>query len=202
MGLKDLKRNFLLDTAIELFFMSSIEKVTIRDIAQKANVGEATLYRYFGNKTNIVFAAVRKLQSIVASNYFKVEKGNSGYDKLSIFYHSYLDIFNERVEFYRFIREFDLFVITQDDTNLSEYENEINQYKNFYLESYKLGLKDGTIKEIEDIELFYFTSTHSLIELCKKLSSTKSVLPQDERIEKSKEIECLINAFLKLLTNS
>ena len=202
MGLKDLKRNFIIDTATSLFLDQSIESITIRDIAQEAELGEATIYRYFGNKVSIVAESVMKLQGIVSQNYFKLEEGKTGLEKLSIFYHSYLDVFNEKVEFYRFIREFDLFMLKEDNRLLSQYENEIDKYKNAYIEAYELGLKDGSIKEIENIEIFYFASTHALLELCKKLSYGKSVLPQDERISKSDEIKCLINSFLKVLTNS
>ena len=48
MSLKDAKVNFLVDMATDLFMSRSIQEVTIRDIAISAQVGEATIYRYFG----------------------------------------------------------------------------------------------------------------------------------------------------------
>ena len=73
MSLKDLKLNFIVDVATDLFITQGIEKVTIKDIAVKAGVGEATIYRYFGKKQAIVAQSVLKLQNIVATSYFKLD---------------------------------------------------------------------------------------------------------------------------------
>lgn len=202
MGLKDLKKNFLVESATTLFLSEGIEKVTIKDIATHAGVGEMTIYRYFGKKQAIVTEAVIKLQGIVSKNYFKLVEGKTGFDKLSIFYNSYLQVFIDRPNYFQFIREFDLCMSKEESSSLQRYEDELNIFKHSYIEAYELGLKDGSVKEVEDIELFYFTTTHALIELCKKLAISRGVLPQDERIEKVKEIGCLISTFLKVFKNS
>ena len=54
MGIRDVKLEFILNTATELFMTRSIGDVTIKDIADAAGVGEATVYRYFKTKNNIV----------------------------------------------------------------------------------------------------------------------------------------------------
>ena len=202
MTLKDVKRNFLIDTATNLFLEHGIEDITIEDIAKAANVGEMTIYRYFGKKQAIVFEAVLNLQSSVGKDYFKMDLATSGYDKLRIFYNSYLDVFNAHPNYFRFIREFDVIMIKDEKKNLQQYEDGLAVFKKAFFDAYELGLKDGTIKAVDDLELFYFTTTHALIELCKKLSYENSVLPQDERINKGKEINCLINTFLSVITNS
>ena len=43
MKFKDAKKNFLIETAIKLFLSESIDKVTIKDIASEAGVGEMTI---------------------------------------------------------------------------------------------------------------------------------------------------------------
>ena len=55
-------------------------------------------------------------------------------------------------------------------------------------------------QEQTHIEMFYFATTHSLLELAKKLAFKKAVLNQDKVIEKKKEIECLIDIILKTLS--
>ncbi len=47
MSLKDLKIKFVVDVATNLFLQDSINTVTIKDIAVAADIGEATIYRYF-----------------------------------------------------------------------------------------------------------------------------------------------------------
>ena len=82
---------------------------------------------------------------------------------------------------------------------LDSYEQAINQYKKVFMSAYEEGLKDGSVKEQDDINLFYFSTTHALIELCKKLSA-KAVLNQDLEIEKTSEIKYMVKLVLSLLS--
>ena len=94
MSLKDVKQNFLVDIATDLFITRSIQEVTIKDIAISAQVGEATIYRYFGKKQTLVVKAAMKLQEEVNAESFKLEEGKNGFEKIKIFYLSYLQIFD------------------------------------------------------------------------------------------------------------
>ena len=200
MSLKDAKINFLVEIATDLFMCRSVQDVTIHDIAVSAQVGEATIYRYFGNKQNLVIQTAMKIQSTVSAYFFKLKEGKNGFDKLTIFYQSYLNIYNEHPNFYKFLEEFDSF-IDADSTNTNSYEAVIDQYKAAYMEAYKLGLKDGSIKKQKDIDTFYFSTTHAILELCKKLAFKKAVLKQDKGEGKEKEIQCLIDIIMLSLNN-
>ena len=201
MGLKEAKINFLVDIATDLFMCRSINEVTIRDIAISAQVGEATIYRTFGTKQNIVVQAAMKLQDIVNQEFFKLEEGKNGFEKLKIFYQSYHDIFIKHPNFYKFLEEFDGFVSVENNDNVNPYEKAINAYNGYFMKAYELGLKDGSIKKQKDIKAFYYSTTHALLELCKKLSFKRAVLNQDTHIEKDSEIQCLIDIILGSLNN-
>ena len=201
MSLKETKINFIVDIATDLFMCRSVNEVTIRDIAISAQVGEATIYRYFGNKQNLVMQAAMKLQNIVSEGFFRLEKGKNGYEKLALFYESYYDIYKKHPNFYKFLNEFDAYIAVEQSEDMNPYESAIDQYKNFYMEAYQLGLKDGSVKKQKDIEMFYFSTTHALLELCKKLAYKKAVLNQDTKIEKDSEIKCLIDIILESINN-
>ena len=198
MSLKDAKVNFLVDMATDLFMSRSIQEVTIRDIAISAQVGEATIYRYFGKKQELVVQAAMKLQGIVSKDYFRLDEKSNGFQKLEAFYLSYLNIFDNHRDFYKFLSEFDSYMSVENKDVLNPYENAIDQYKSAFMNAYKQGLKDGSVKEQKDIELFYFSTTHSILELCKKLA-LKAVLNQDLAIEKLGEVKCLISIVLDTL---
>ena len=200
MGFKDLKANYIIDTATKLFLERSISEVTIKDIADEAGVGEATIYRYFQKKQNIVLASVLKLKQKVNEGYFDLSKGKTGFEKIEIFYKSYLNIFVDSPEYFRFINDFDAYVTAERDVSLGEYEKEVDSYKDEYLKAYELGLKDGSIKKNDDIETFYFSTTHALLELCKKLAVTQALLEQDKNSKKAAEIACLIKIMLVSLS--
>ena len=201
MSFKDVKINFLVDTATDLFIVRSIQEVTIKDIAVSAQVGEATIYRYFGKKQTLVVHSAMKLSQIVSDNYFKLDEGKNGFEKIKIFYMSYMHIFNEHPEFFKFINEFDSFMGGDDSNAINPYESVVGQYEKTFMNAYEEGLKDGSIKKQEDIKMFYFSTTHALLELCKKLSIRKAVLTQDNVIEKKKQVECLIDIVLSSLNN-
>ena len=198
MSLKDAKVNFVVNIATDLFMGRSIQDVTIRDIALSAQIGEATIYRYFGKKQTLVLQAAMRIGQIINTEYFQLDDKKSGYEKLEAFYRSYLDIFENNINFYKFIREFDLFMSGEDTNSLNAYEAAIDLFKIEYMKAYQLGLDDGSVKAQDDIEMFYFTTTHSLLELCKKLSM-KEILNQDKTISKNSEIKCLINLILKAI---
>ena len=198
MGLKDAKVNFLVDIATDLFMCRSIQDVTIKDIAISAQVGEATIYRYFGKKQGLVVQAAMKILGVVQNDYFKLEKEMNGYQKLEAFYLSYLNIFQNHPDFYKFLGEFDSYMSGENSNLLDSYEQVIEQYNKVFMDTYEEGLKDGSVKEQKDVNLFYFSTTHALIELCKKLS-LKAVLNQDLEIEKTSEIKYMVELILSLL---
>ena len=198
MSLKDAKVNFLVDMATDLFMSRSIQEVTIRDIAVSAQVGEATIYRYFGKKQELVVQAAMKLQGIVSKDYFRLDEKANGYQKLEAFYLSYLKIFDQHRDFYKFLSEFDSYMSVENKDVLNPYENAIDQYKSAFMKAYNEGLKDGSLREQANIDLFYFSTTHSILELCKKLA-LKAVLNQDLVIEKLGEVRCLIDIVLSVL---
>ena len=201
MKFQDIKLNFIVDVATELFLQNSISIITIKDIAQKAGVGEATIYRYFSRKQNIVLKSVLKLESIVLNNYFNLSNEKNGFDKITSFYYNYLEIFNMHPDFYKFIAEFDAYMLSEEPIELGEYEDEINKFKDIFINAYNLGITDGSIKKHDNIDLFYFSTTHALLELCKKLAIQKDILNQDKTIEKSSQIKELIDIFLLSLKN-
>jgi len=47
------KRDQLLETAKELFFMHGVRRVTVEEICRKADISKMTYYKYFGNKWDI-----------------------------------------------------------------------------------------------------------------------------------------------------
>ncbi|TFE01655.1 TetR/AcrR family transcriptional regulator [Jeotgalibacillus salarius] len=51
---RELKKHHILQAAMELFSESGIQKVSIADIAKKAQVSQVTIYNYFESKHNLI----------------------------------------------------------------------------------------------------------------------------------------------------
>lgn len=200
MTIKDAKTNFILDEALDLFLERSISEVTVHDIAVRANVGEATIYRYFSTKLNLVCAAATKLEKQIFETYFNLNRAENGWGKLELFYKTYLKIFTLHREFFKFINEFDAFMLSEGKTDNNEYASGLDMFKQLCSEAYAQGLSDGSITAVSDWNVFYYSTTHALLELCKKLSSA-DIVRQDLSANKEEEIATLTDIILFKLKN-
>ena len=194
----DLTKKVITETALNMFIANSISKVRLYDIAAKADVGEATIYRHFGNKQNVVIAAAIELSNRISVEYLSRDESLTGLESIKNFYNVFLTIFKNYNYYFSFLNELDTYLLEEDYNGRDTYQNNLNLYKDLFYKDYEKGLVDNTIKKIDDVEAFYFATTHSLTALCKKLS-TKKILEQDDYVDKEKEIETLIYLFLDYL---
>ncbi len=191
--MRELQDEFIAKEALKLFLKSSIAGVTMAMIAKEVGVGEATLYRHFTTKQNIVLRSVLILANSVLEE-FKEIKEETGYKELEAFFNIYYDTFKNNKEFFSFINEFDAFIL-QEGFEAKGYDENILSFKDSFIKSYNKGLDDNTVNKIDDIDTFYFATTQSLLNLCKKLAQ-KAIVKSDESISKENEIRALIDIIL------
>lgn len=188
------QESFIAEEAAKLFFATSINEVTFKSLAAHLGIGEATLYRRYGTKVNLVLSVASYLQGQVFDQFFPKDTNLSGYQIVEHFYYSFLNIFRNTPAYYKFINEFDaLMVNTTEEMHL--YEEGISSFKASFDEAYKKGVEDDSIQVIDNIDDFYFATTHALMGLCKKLAY-QNVISQDFKIDKVGEIKVLIETIL------
>ena len=200
MGIKDIRRSFILERAIRIFCDNSIAEVKIKDVAAYCNIGEATFYRYFPKKTALIVACAVKLQEKVA-DYFASDAEGNGFDKLSRFYYRFYEIFSDHRDYYRFLSEFDSYCIREAVSDLESYSDGLDVFKARFEAAYKEGVEDGSVKKVWDLDLFYYSTTHALLSLCKKLASEAYIVRQDDLTDKRQEIRTMIDVILQYLKN-
>ena len=198
MTLKDAKNNFIIDQALALFLERPINEVTVHDIAARSGVGEATVYRYFSTKQNLVCAVAVKLERQIFETYFDLSQAADGWGKLALFYRSYLKIFSTHRELFKFINEFDAYMLSEGKTDSNEYALGLDNFKALCSDVYEQGVADGSIEPVSDWDTFYYATTHALMELCKKLSSA-DIVRQDLSANKEEEISTLTEIILHTL---
>lgn len=57
---KERKKQNILNASLSLFSEYGVQKVSIQEIAQKAQVSQVTIYNYFGGKDELLFETVKK----------------------------------------------------------------------------------------------------------------------------------------------
>ncbi len=193
-----LKRDYILKESEELFLSKGIETVLIKDVALKAGIGEATIYRYFKKKSNLVIEVALDMQKKILSQYFKFDD-TTGFELIKGYYMSFLSIFVSHQPYFNFLKELDIYILKNEIDDLKEYEEGITNFGLIYRTMVEKGLKDGTIKQDLDYETFYYSSTHALLGLCEKLSLNKAIIKQDKGQKKNEEIKMLISSFLNFI---
>ena len=143
----------------------------------------------------MVCAVATELESRIFKSYFDLSRAKNGFEKLSLFYNTYNEIFATRREFFKFINEFDAFMLSEGKTDSEEYSSGLDMFKELCTSAYAEGLNDGSIAPVADFETFYYATTHALLELCKKLSAA-DIVKQDVCADKQKEITILTGIIL------
>lgn len=100
------KRSDILQAAAALFAQFSLKKVTMEEIAYKASVSKATIYKYFDSK-ECVFDQVVKAESeqLWSAIIEAVDEASPVVDKLKAYLLTKITKIHELVNFYRVTRE-------------------------------------------------------------------------------------------------
>ena len=156
------RREKLLSTAFDLFAKNSIEAVKLQDIANESGIGIATLYRYFGNKPDMVIEiATAKWQEY----YVEVEKafqkcnGDSmnAAEELEFFLNCFIDLYQHHKDILRFNRNFDTYVKHKECTKeqMQPYNEAAHVFEHKFHSIYRKAQEDGTLSiNISEKKLF------------------------------------------------
>lgn len=197
--LMDVRRDYIINEAKNLFLRKGIEDVLIKEIAFKTNVGEATIYRYFKKKDNLVIQAAIQIQNELLPKYFSFDDNKAGLELIKDYYAVFLKIFNEHQDYYNFLKELDVYILHHEIKELEDYEKGISKFGIIFKSMVSKGLEDNTLKKDIDYETFFYSSTHALLGICEKLALKKAIIKQDEKQKKNEEIEILINSFVNFI---
>lgn len=164
-------------TAAQMYLSTGISEAKMTDIAEQAQIGVASLYRYFGTKqlftvkvaSYIWKTTLKDLEPIFTGPRYEAMTGLEQVQTLMNLFHVFMD---ERRPFLRFLSEFDMFVIKEhlSQEHLAEYESCSLNILPVMTRAIEKGAADGTIKPDVDPALFYYTVTDCLISMCQKFA--------------------------------
>ena len=212
---KEERIQHIIECSFGLFSEYGIENISMNEIADKSNIGVASLYRYFSTKEDLaievaIYAWNIELQFF--SDLFVSEKyiAMTGFEQLK----TLLEVFEEALvsqrSFFSFIYYFDSFVKKEkvSSLRLEKYEQAISSANEIMKNALEKGRADGSITlggaknsviASSSSEEMYFTLMHSLFCLAQKLSLSGELLTMDKRVNPRKQIELLINIMLEAL---
>ena len=161
--------------AAQLYLRDGISGAKMTDIADQAQIGVASLYRYFGTKqlftvkvgAYIWRLTLRELEPFYTGSVYQTKTGYEQVEALLNIFHTLMKDFRP---FLRFLSEFDTFVIREklSTEHLGEYETCVLNILPVMEAAIEKGKRDGTIREETDGTMFYFTVTDCLLSMCQR----------------------------------
>lgn len=152
---KEMKRNYIIESAQKLFSTKDYNEVSMNNIAEEVGVNKATLYYYFKNKEALYFAIVLRgvhiLKDIVEK---EIEKGKTGYEKFLCFGNAMYKFYAKYPDFRRMLypkkpTKFDLVNMA----GCEEYKEVMGILKELMIiscDTLQIGVEDGTVRKDVD----------------------------------------------------
>lgn len=151
MSKKDIKKQFIIQSAIGVFSQNGFQNSSISEIAQKANVAEGTIYQYFKNKEDLFFSIpIEKTKEFCRELDLHLEGIDGALNKIRKFIWYYLYFFKMNPEYSRTLmlemRVSKNFVKTTTYKSFKNFTNKI-------LKIIKEGQEEGVIRKDVNIYL-------------------------------------------------
>lgn len=157
------RRENIIMTAFHLFCERGIVDVTLLEIARASHVGETTMYRYFGTKTQLVLEAFVMLwDSIMSSVQESVENQEAyhaltGYEQISVWLDAFRQLYQNHADFILFSYEAKLYLL-RNHINLNQSQQDVLMHaiKEPCIAALYKGMEDGTIPITDPPEDVFF----------------------------------------------
>lgn len=157
------RRKTIILAAFQLFCEKGIENVTMAEIAKAAGVGEATIYRYFENKTFLVLQAFVRLWDAIMSKIEESVKNTeaysmmNGYQQVEQWIDAFQILYQDNSDFILFSYETKLYLLRHEITLDTDHQDTLmSSVRTPCIAAIEKGKKDGSIPVQQDSEdIFY-----------------------------------------------
>lgn len=207
-GVKERRRAEIVACAMQCFCEKGIETTALSDIAAYAQIGEATLYRYFSTKENLVMDCGICFWRVADGYYSQVTaeetyREKSGIEQVEALLLCTEKLFSENRSKFKFLHDLDVFLVTHPiaPDKQREYEALVDRQRPLLCDAIEKGKADGTIKNCAETEELYYTLTHTLLSLMQKLAGIGAILSGDGAVTEERRIALLRQLLLEGLRN-
>jgi AcrR family transcriptional regulator len=192
------QRQRILDAAEKLFDEQGIDRVTIADIVQGAGIRPSTLYEYFSNKDDIVWAIVAD----VFADWARLAKEGmdaapTALDKITALFEFMANGLTHGTSKIRFMAQFDAMYARQwSPERLLSLEAQVSPGGLAYFSSLvRQGMEDGTLRSDLDPELTMQAVINAVVGAQRRLAS----LGNRVEVEYGQPIDRLFRETIRIL---
>lgn len=203
---KEQRKDEVVVAAIEVFKRKGIENTKMTDVAEEAQIGVASIYRYYKTKPELVIAAATLFwKQEIDGLYHRFASGSfvaaSGIEQVRIILEGFCHLYKAHPAFLKFLHEFDSYVVKEGiaPDKLSAYETSIINLKGHIGSAFQVGVADGSINPAINYEVFYDTITHTLMSLCQKLLLRGDIISSDKAVDGETQIRMVIDMAINYI---
>lgn len=148
----NIRKSEIIEAAKGVFDEFGIENAKMTDIADRAEVGIASVYRYFNTKPELVIEVGidywHKAAQDIESRYDE-QSGKCGLDKLIWFMDILIEQYKVNPSMVRFLEFFDFYFKSPENFHerLDEFESKLSRLHVFVIELIDEGIYDGSIRK-------------------------------------------------------
>lgn len=200
------RRDLMVAAALDVFIEKGIDASTLDEVALRAKVGIASVYRHFGTKADLAVAAAERLwQSEWAAFGSRPEDQNkesvSGWLRVQSLLGRFLVAFDEHRQIFGFLEDFDRYVVREglDPSRLDSYDRMLLSFRQVLKDALAQGQRDGSVRQDLDGDLFCATVSQAFVALAEKLVSRPLVVPSDKDLAGRRELELLVDWAMEWL---
>lgn len=199
--LKQAKYNQIIEHVKPMMLKQGINTLKISDIAKNLKIGEATIYRYFGTKTNLVIEVGVSLWNDVYKELESLPTQETGYDSIQSFFSFFLEGYKTRREVFVFLDEFDALMVKEkvSKEKLAEYDKKLSNIKSIYDVHFDKGQSDKSLKISIDKDEYYYTTTHMILGICKRLATTGNIVASDEIVNDTTQVKLALEMCMQYI---
>ncbi len=199
---KDINKEKVTKAALKFFSEKGIENSKVSEIAESVGLTERSAFRYFETKNDLVLAsalyfwnnAVLNINnSLLNENYDNL----NGLEKIKIILSKYGDLYHTSKKELIFCDEAETYLNRTEKVALLKRRPPLNleQSNDPLAKAIREGLKDGSIKNIKEINLIYLNTYDALLGFIQKLSLTDELLSNEDA---NLRLKLFINSLIKM----
>ncbi len=197
----------IIEVAKKEFASEGITNTKISTIAKGAQVGEATVYRYFSDKIQLI--------KVVANDYWheqtetfktylseNIDNDSNGISKIEVYLGMFIQFFHYHKDFLKFMEDFDNYHIL---SRKAEKENEFFIYiyllRKIFNTYFDEGVSDGSIDPGADKATAFSFISQVMVSTTQKMALRLGYSHSDNSNYAVKCLESTIDMFLQYISN-
>lgn len=161
-------RKKILEVGYGLFVQRTIDGVSLDQVAKASGIGVATLYRYFGGKTDLaveIFVWKWKTFWDAYIEEREADPGMTAAQRFAVYLDTFIELYRNHRDFLRFNQFFNVYMqgIKVDQKQQLPYESMIDGFADHFREIWEQGEKDGTLRTETPWQKVFSATLHIML---------------------------------------